>query len=470
MRNSKTRKHFILITCLAWTAVHLYLSHQRGAWVDEWWRFRQMNFGLFAALKDLFIEISPFGPGEILLGKLAQLILSPFSIPELWGRIPSLIFGALTVWLALTSGQRFLILPTLFSVSLTTFSTQFRPYAALIFGGALAFRMIWDNRPLSRFEKILAWFNAFFGHVYGMCFVAFASFLRRWWIHVVGTAVYIVLIFIARELVGATTSRGASAADFAPFFTTVKQILGTLTNPHKASYVVAPLAAYGLFRACQRDKSALWKAAVFFGMTIVGPIVATVIAKYYFLPRQVVGALFGVLWLAAIGLEDIAERLRRARLPVALAWVLNIAVSVGPWAAFVAGVPPFVDQPLHKFRQIAERSVAMGAKNVLWTDPGTSQSADIYFERVLGKPIVTAQSQTIAGVQTAKSCWKQGLCIYFMNDVAATWDKSRLIAPDSPMLKILSSSDIKFDVLVYSADYPPSSFPLKTDALVMRIW
>lgn len=431
---------------LAWFALHAYFSAHRSMWVDEWARYDQMKLGLLDALKSLFSEISPFAPGEILLAWLDKQLFSTFLSDDLWMRLHSVYFGALTVWLACRSRLRFLIVPIVFSVALTAFATQFRPYSQLIFGGALAFYLIIKREKLDRIDQGLTWFGLTFGHIYGICFVGMASVFRRDWFKAVFAVLYVSAILAVHHHF---KTPHVGVLNFPPLIETVKQSLGALGNPHKAAYFFSIFVVIGLATLFKRDRPLALKLSALLAASVLGPILATYAANYYFMPRQVVGGSFIFMGLAAIGLSQARHRFLSKSRVMAVIWVSVAICSIGPWLAYVRGVPPFIDQPMHKFKALAANLIKEGYRNVLWMDSGTAGSARIYFTKAMNaEPAESIMDQF--GFSLLRLCWSEkSFCVYILRDSDSVWDKDKLLrSPDFQRL-LASGQPTRFDALVH---------------------
>ncbi|MBI3555552.1 MAG: hypothetical protein HY074_04750 [Deltaproteobacteria bacterium] len=460
-----------------WFLVNLYLASQRSISCDEWPKFDYMGLGLKRALYMHLSELAPYAPGEIFLGAASKNLFGWFLPNEIWTRLPALGFGAATLALGFGLRLRFLVLPLLFSVTLTSFVTQFQPYAAMVFGGALAFAITHDENPeqpllLGR----LAWFNLFFGHIYGICFVALAQAFRRKWLEVAAGACGVVAILAVHFHLRRTFA--PMHAEFPPAVEIIRQTGGTLTNPHKAAYLFLPLLAAGLVFLGGRRPTKLFSVAALLAATILAPMLASKAGDYMFLPRQIVGGVVPVLAVAALGFEWLLALVARkwgaaARQALLVTgWCLNIAASVLPWVLFVRGVPPFVDQPLHRLKALTREIVDSGATHVLWTETGTGSSGVWYFNSILGKAShLPAQNYRSHDLALQKDCWsragKPDFCVHLLTDLAFLYNAEHALGGSARVHELITSGDpVKFDAVVHSLD----EFRNAGKVVVLRTW
>jgi hypothetical protein len=463
-KNFFSHRHGTAVVLFAWLALHMYLSDQRGFWVDEWFRYRQMNMGFFTALKDLFSEISPFAPGELVLAYLNKALFSHFFSEELWMRLHSVYFGVLTLWVALRSKERFLAPLVFFSVALTALSTQFRPYSALIFGGALSFYLIRKKEPLDAVDQFFCWFNLFFGHIYGICFASFAFFFRRDFVKVAVSVAYLAVVMAIHY---SMRTPFHFVRDIPPAIDVVKQTLGTIGNPQKAAYFFLIFCVMGLAHLFKKNRKQSYLLGTLLFLSTVGPVIATYLGKYYFLPRQVAGGTFIFLGLTAIGLQVSCEYLKK-RLSQLASHALTataVAVILASWMAFLMGTPPFIDQPLHRFEQIATAAKERRYKNVLWLDSGTMNSAQFYFRSVYSDPTAEGSEQLLGGLKTQKLCVAKTTCVYIMTENAFVWDSLKM-AQTPEVKRLIEGKVVPFDIIVHSF----YKFPLETSTPTLRIW
>jgi hypothetical protein len=448
----------------AWFVVHAFLSNQRGFWVDEWFRHAQMQMGLLRALKDLFSEISPFGPGEILLGYTNKFLFSSFVSEELWMRLHSVTFGLLTFWLSVRSKEKYFVFLSFFSVALTAMATQFRPYSALVYGGALAFYLIRKREPLDKADRVLFWFNLFMGHIYGICFAGFALFFRREYLIVAVSVVYVIAIICLNYSMRPPFDY---VRDMPPALEVIKQSIGTLGNPQKFGYFFLVFCALGLWDSIRRNPRQGLQLAALLMLTTAGPVMATYFGRYYFLPRQVVGGSLVFLGLAAMGLRLASDTLKTKSKSASQILVLSAAVAIsGSWLAFVLGKPPFIDQPLHRFKQIARESKAKGYKNVFWVDSGTSGSAFFYFKSVYSDAVAQPFSKELGGLRLNVLCVSNNaVCVYAPTDAAFVWDAPRLVQ-EANVRSLIDGTAFPFDLVVHGLH----RFPYPSPTPLLRTW
>ena len=451
---SKNQKLMRIVILIAWTALHVYLSATRSLWQDELMRFRQMQMGFGEAMISLFSEQSPFAPGEILLGFISKVLLSSFTSFELWSRLPSVLWGTLTLWLALRVKSPLFMILLVLSVSMTSFTTQFRPYGALIFAGAYSFWLIIDKKPLSRFENILAWLTIFMTHVYGIGFMALAFAFRRDWLKTVIALVYgvsigaIYMSFHEGQVHG-WVGREAARINPEQF---VQHTLRALGNPYRVSFFLLPFALAGAFHIARTSFKLGTQVACHFFVVLIAPLIANKLGHYEYVPRQIVGGIFGYLFLATLGVENFIEFLKKVkinvpRIRIAL-FVLFTVISARAWFLYVIdGRPPLSEQPLHKHKQNVELSIKANDRNVVLLDPGGT--GFFYFDQLKG-PAQSVENIKIGDLTFIKRCWSDQYCVYHFDEAAYAWRDLNELAEMPSIVDFLNGDNPKIDRLFFN--------------------
>ncbi|MBI3542039.1 MAG: hypothetical protein HY075_02010 [Deltaproteobacteria bacterium] len=447
MKKTKTDDRALHAAILAlWGIVNVWIAHGRSAWMDELARYEEVATPVKAGLKTLLEEASPFVPGELLLGYVARGLFSRVATEEVWGRLPSLLFGGLTLWLALRMRKPVVAAVVFFSAAVTAYSTEFRPYSALLFAGALSFFLLWERkRKLTRFESALTWFTIFFTHLYGICFVGMACFFRRDWAKAAAAALYVVAflgVYMSYHHGG--VGDWTVPAQFPGWGGTIKQTLGNLANPHKASYLIAPLFAVGAWRLwAAGERERLGWLALLLAVTIGAPMLAVVVGRYVFYPRQIVGAVFPFLFVAALGLEWLAAR---ARLPK-LALPAGTAVMAVTWfLTSVLHVPPFVNVAFHTYNRTLQHAVAAGSRNIFIFDiAGTFK---FYLPRRLGRE-KSSEMLKAYGMTLLKQCWENGACTYSLQDSKFMWGGEDALVTSKDFDAFLRDRAFAIDRIIY---------------------
>ena len=447
--SSKQRNALGYALVAAWTILHLYLSWNRSIWQDELMRWQQMNMGFREALHSLLLEPSPFTPGELVLGFLCKLLFGPWTPFEFWGRLPSVLWGTGTLLCALSLGSPLLAVLLSLSVAMTTMDTQFRPYASLIFGGALAFRLVWDRRPLTRGQSAFVWFSLIFTHLYGVCFIGAASALRREWARAIASLLLIVLLYWAFKSVhqGQVVQWGPTAWTFdAREFT--QHTLRMLGNPYTISFLLLPLALWGMVAAFRQNRRGAMAGIALLLSAVFGPLLADILGSYGYIPRQAVGAVFPYLFFVAFGAMNLPRKVRK---PAAALLVLLMFRS---WFLYtVEGRAPIIEQPLHRHKKLVAMTKEQGLKNVAVLDPGGM--CFFYFEQLYG-PGFTRDYLKIGGHSFEKICWEQGPCMYLFNEPAFAWKDLNELGYDSAVMAFLNGSSPRFEaVFATTADFKP---------------
>lgn len=462
MHQSQTRRPWpkaaIAIT-VAWTALHLYLSWNRSIWQDEVMRLQQMQMGFAEAMHSLFLEPSPFAPGEIVLGFLCKALFGAWTPFELWGRLPSVLWGTLTLLCAASLGSTLLTALLALSVAVTTMGTQFRPYAALIFSGALAFHLVWDRRSLSRGQSVFVWFSLIFSHLYGICFIGAASLLRWEWGRAVFSVLYIAALYWAFKAAhhGQVLQWGPTAWTFDTREFT-QHTLRMLGNPYTISFLLLPLAIWGVVTAFRQNRwGTVW------GVTLLvcgvgGPLLADILGSYGYIPRQAVGAVFPYLFFVAWGAMNLPQKIR---VPAA---ALLLALMFRSWWLYTSdGRPPIGEQPLHKHKHLVEMAQREKFKNVALLDPGGT--GFLYFEQAYG-PQFKREYLNIGQRVFIQVCWESGFCLYQFNEPEFAWKDINELGQDPAVMAFLNGAAPRFDA-VFATVY---KFTLPLTAPLYRTW
>lgn len=355
-------------------------------------RYQQMQMSLWDALRSLLAEPSPFAPGEIITGKLSQLLFSSFTPYEFWARLPNVLWGAGVIILSFLIGNPSLVIMTLFSVSITTFSSQFRPYSQLIFAGALGSYIVLFKESL-RYKTNVAWFCilGLFSHLYGTCFIGLALLLRKRWIPgliLISSAffwVYIYTHFHEKSLV-------VWQDKFKPYDWKLVYIMSleTLTDPYGTRKVIVSTFIIGLFAGYFKFRNEYIKFILYSAFLVISPLAANYIGNYWFVPRQIVAGIFPVIMIASIGYEYAIKKVinnvkSSSKYFRIFAYTLLLLAAARSWIMYVkVGRPPFAEQPLHKHKQIVQSVILNKYERVMLLDPGGT--GYFYFQQILGNP------------------------------------------------------------------------------------
>jgi hypothetical protein len=432
-----------------WTAIALVVAYQRSFWCDELIRLGQYKEGLVGGLRSLFREPSPFSPGELVLNWVSGTLFGWLLPEEVWARLPGIAWGAGTLALAASLRIPFLGLLACGSVALLMLSAEMRPYGSLIFGGAAGFALLWAKGKPSRGLNWAAWLALAGAHIYGVCFVAFAAMLRRQWGKAVAGAVFVVVV-LAQYKLGLGNPQAFSWIDL------LKQTLGTLGNPHKATYVLFPLAAAGYAALWRGDRRLALETAAYLVVTVLFPIAATVRSGYFFVPRQVAGGVVPYLACVALGL-----RLALKIAPKPLVQFVWVAVAAVPWIlSVVLKIPPFPNQPIHRLRETAAglAGAQPGAyTNILMLDPCNQPSLEYYLKRFMDAAPLPSERVTRADHELTRTCWRsdarhpRGFCLYSLHDSRFCSVGADEFAPGAKSAALFAT-DVpeRFDAVVHS--------------------
>lgn len=384
-----------------WFILHVLLAYNRSISSDEGAKVDWLSFSILKALYMQMSEYAPYTPFDMLFGKIADLLVGKFLPLELWSRIPSCFFGALTVFLGAEYARRYdrwlLVGPLFFSVTLTSFACQYQPIAALINSGAVLYLSLLKPDLIN---GLIMWVHIFAGHIFGICNIGLGALLRKppKIKIVLSSFLMVASILIIHKLIQRPFS--SLTAEFPHFIDVVKQILGAFSNPHKASYLVFPVSVVGIFRLAKRDINTLWKIVLYFSATVFLPLGSLLVSHYQFLPRYIVGGLFGYLVLFAEGGAAIFElKVFPPRLIKSMAFAATLIASAGTWSLYIMGVPPFVDQPLHKLHRIVEKWDNDQMLNVLLVESGMAGSYKFYLDKKYGFSNRTLESHYQRGIK-----------------------------------------------------------------------
>lgn len=478
--NRKHRDYFFFSLIFLWTVGHLYLSGHRSMWQDELTRYGQMQMPLLAALKSLFQEPSPFTPGEIILGFLSKGLFGSFSEFEFWGRVPSVLWGTATLLLAYRMQRFILFLLLFFSVSLTSFCTQFRPYAALIFDGALAVYILDATVRYSWKEKLIFALSVVFGHLYGIVFIGFAFFLRRKFLATLLCVLYLALVtacfYIAHQNSLIVWTVKPNTIDFRSYLGWLSKTFGSPYGELKLVLFVLPII--GFLFSCTKNLSRTLQHGLLFFVTLALPFLANLIGNYAFVPRQVVGALFSFYYFVDLGISCAVEPAPARPTPQTyfrkaihygrpVLWALILLFWAGAWKGYVfEGKPPFAEQPLHKYFDVAKQTLLEKDRNVLLIDPGGMGYH--YFLRTYGEKIEVHKEQH-AGHEWVVRCWpEKNFCLYHFDESEYAWKDLNEIAELKEFRDFALGQNPSFQRIIYNSF--EFRFPRDTAVKLNRAW
>lgn len=447
-----------------WTVLHLVISYRRSFWQDEFARLYQYRMTFRESLIDLFAERSPFAPGELILGRVSQFLFDGWMPYEFWMRAPSVLWGSLTLWIGLQMRIPVLGALLFFSASLTSFSTQARPYSALIFSGALLFRMLWDRRPLSRAENCAFWFAAIFGHLYGICFAGVGAFFSKSWNKLAACVIWVAVLLA----IYTSVHHGTLSAWNWPLIeprVIARETLAALSNPYRVGNLCALLVVIYLANLCSKPRKNLGLAlgiTAYFGLTLAAPLAVTIYSHYFFVPRHLMAAMPGFLVLTALGLDLLLSKFK-SRQKFFLQNTFIMGVGVIPWTIFtIFGKPPFTEQPLHRNKDRVEEVIKARDQNVMVLDLGGA--TDFYFKEKLGPALKTEPIST-GGLDFNKSCWST-LCVYSFAQSEYAWLNLAILTDKKEFVAFANGDSPRFDRILYAND----QFPLKTEVTLERLW
>ena len=441
--------------------------------MDELSRIEHVELGsLWLALKGVFSEPSPFTPGEIVFLYGVKKVFSNFLPLELWLRSFALLQGLLALWLSFKSRTPYLWFFTLFSASLTSHSTQARPYSALFLAGTFLYLTMFERTVFTRSELWLMRVQTFFTHVYGLLFLLVAQLFRkdRLWAGI--TFVYSVAFTATyMKFHSGEFSGWSSNLLLPPLGEFVRQTAGVLGNPHKASFLFLPLFLVGIVASIRTNRSNLGRILLYFGLTVGGPVAALVVGKYAYFPRQVVAATTGFLAICALGLLFIIDQARHNRkaLPITSLVILLTAWFAGarPWVrSTVFKMPPFPDVAFHQYRDVVATfgPQSNSGDNILIIDgAGTYQ---FYLKRIYGPASNTEHDVMFKQLKLRRDCWKNHFCVLTYYDSNLTWTTD-FSNPPQLIQDLINAPEFGFIKVVGPwVDYRPNNPSVK----MLRDW
>lgn len=451
--------------------IGIVFAYQRSFWTDEMVRLQQSQIGLWLGLKSLFAEPSPFAPGEIVLNWITKMIFGWWLPDEIWARLPGIAWAVGSLWMSFRIAEKreFAALPyfVFFSVSLLTVSVQMRPYGSLIFAGAMATDLILEGETPARdtFRDRLCWFAIFFTHLYGICLIGLACLLTQRIARGVAALIYTALILMI------CTIQVAQPGPMPGVFKLLLIIPFAVGNPHHASFILAPLSAIGIlgWLAKPTERARTLKLLVILVLATVSPVLIDVSYRYFFAPRQVVGGIVPFLAFCALGVHLLLEKLPSQPVRRAALALIALSTLILPWTiSILMKEPPVTDQPMHRFREIAQNFVQTGAQSIVLLDPCNLGAFAHYLDRAKGFGSSTRVDDEVEGIAIHRICWKDGPCLSAPSNLKYCWIKPGEIAND-PVVRLLSSPSLKADRIVYEVSEFPN-IPEAANTQLVRAW
>ncbi len=391
----------------------------------------------------------PVAPGEPFLNGISRLLFGAWLPPEIWGRIPGILWGAWTLAvlkrLAARFGLSWLPFLALTSVGFTTLSVLMRPYASLIFSGALALETVtrsnnlflihkdartikWSGRDRLEFASAIL-----LTHVYGICFLGLAAFLERQWKLAILAGFTLALVAFRMNVL-----RSQPAFAETDWLGLARNVIALVTNPHKVWILGLILLVFGaaVSRSYLSPLQTL-KVVLLAFCTSILPTIATVSSGYFFASRQVSAAMpIGWLFLA-FGCRGL--RMHIGRWAVAAPLILGLL----PWTlGVVLRRPPYPDQPIHRYRQIAQQLSQQTGSRAFFAEYWERLAFQFYLERTQSgyAPVVLTSRET-RSMDTSRFCNRKDSCVDF---------------PTEPISAETTLESIeKYDTLLYGSAEPP---------------
>ncbi|MGE4233394.1 MAG: hypothetical protein AB7F43_08710 [Bacteriovoracia bacterium] len=424
----------------------------------------------------LFKEPSPFAPGEILLQWTCSKLFY-FLPPEVWGRLPGILWALLTIKLSydLAQIERFSRKPLRFlpvlvgtSVLFMNLAVEMRPYASLFFGGAVFFTLVFEPRILltNRKNYSLVWFSLLFGHVYGVCFVTLGCLIRKRLLGFVIGSCFVAWILSHYQTSYSHTSLALTISTaFILLRNHIREIAAALTNNYSFSIILAPLGVLGFFflvfgksPSLPRKKifsHTLFLFVLYFSTTVLLPIIATAKAQYFFVPRQIVGGTFGFLVLVSFGVDFLFTKLHGKKSKTAhfgdlLFKMLLFTPLLCAYAFKIDRT--FPNQPHHRFKEIAQ--LVKDNNKILLTD-SCNEGPMVYYLSVAHKnQSINLQNSSATsrkqfdkfGLRIVEHCWYKK-CLWVVHEQTYCSASGEQISSDQRFKNLILHE--KFDWVVY---------------------
>ncbi len=458
-----------------WAVMALAFAAARSFWGDEWNHVQDiLNHGVMGAALELLKKPSPFHPGEALLNGFFWKTLGLFNVPaEVWARAQGILWGTLTVALgarlARQEPRRLRVLPWLlfFSAALLSYAAEMRPYASLFYSGALCATVLWEQRLANGLPRLGAWLLIFSGHLYGICFLVVCLLWvgrgRRHWPEVL---IGVTVVFGVLTSIHITAEQGIAPWD--GVFQISRQILGTWANPHRVTLLYGPLAAWGGWvgwRSTELRRKTLLIMLFMMGAALL-PLAATLYSKYFFVPRQMAAGTAPFLLLCALG----AQSLRRKTVIVAL-----LICAAGSWSAvYLLKRPPFVSQPFHRFKEVAQDIAQSKTSDVLLLDVCNRGPIEDYFSRHFKIAGYIDQASLGGGLSFDKKCWfkswpgEETVCVTFLMDYSFCTKPAEMLAVDQPLGRALRSRE--FQKVIHGYQQDPVRYAPEYAGRFVRDW
>jgi hypothetical protein len=457
-----------------WALMAIAFAANRSLWADEWNHVQDLfNYGVLGAALELLKKPSPFHPGEALLNGFFWKTLGAVGVPaEVWARAQGILWGALTVALgsrlAKREPQRLAVLPALlfFSTAMLSYATEMRPYASLLYSGALCAAVLWEGKLEGALPRIGAWPLILFGHLYGICFLAgcllWVGRGRRYWPEILASVIVVAGTLASIHIV---TDQGIAPWD--GVIQISRQVLGTWANPHKAILVYGPLAAWGFWQGWRTQ--ALRSKTVVLTLFITGaaalPVAATVYGKYFFVPRQTAAGTAPFLLLCALGAHTLKQR--KAVLGVLL------LCAICTWSAVsLFKLPPFPSQPFHRFKDVAENIAHSEVTDVLFLDVCNWGPFDDYLSRHFPPGRAGAAPHLDGGLAFEQKCWNRSaaavLCVTVLTDSIYCTLPASMLTVDQPLGRAVHSR--QFQKVIHGYQDDPAQFVPEFTGRFQRDW
>ena len=191
--------------------------------------------------------------------------------------------------------------------------------------------------------------------------------------------------------------------------------------------------------------------------------------RYFFAPRQVVGGIFPFLAFCSIGVHFLIRKFPNIRARQFVLIAIALSTLILPWTLSVLlKKPPVTDQPMHRFREIAQDFVQTNARSIVLLDPCNLGTLAHYLDRAKGLGSVSRVDDEVEGISIHRICWKDGLCLSAPVDLKYCWMKEEAFVHD-PIVRLLASPSLNADRVVYEFEQLPN-IPEGANIQAVRAW
>jgi 4-amino-4-deoxy-L-arabinose transferase-like glycosyltransferase len=373
MSNSRARIVLLLLVAAAALAIRLAWLESTSLWWDEFVTLGRAKLGLSEIWRSLSLQ----GPSDSsldssppLLHFILHTVLAAGGASETWVKLPSVIFGTLTVLVLYPLGTRLfggragLYASALlgFSIYHLHYSREARPYSLYLFFAASSLWLLLRALELGRNRDWAAYSLATAATLY-------ASYLGG--ANLAAQAGYIAYLTLSRRLqkgrfLPVAVSMAAATAAYAPWLPGHLFHMQLIYSPQSdmglswnflsrallefttQSSLYLTCACFGLFVGLWRNKNGL--ALLFIWLML--PVAAAMLLKTGIAvnPRYLINFVPGLALLAGAGLDGLVKGLSIG-LPNRAAALLGLFAAIGLSWPSLAGLPDYYRRDQHSVRE-----------------------------------------------------------------------------------------------------------------------